>query len=160
MKFLGLILLSLAGLVSGAHAAHSQILQRNYQTETRQLIICTFDASVLDYDFAGRHLSKIVWPEYQSRDLTILELSRFRSTSHIPTALGPISNDLALNSVERERMARELGCTFGQNSILLYGRDGTEKARWSGGVSEETLFAVIDSQPASPFAIEAEESAG
>ena len=95
-------------------------------------------------DLATRQFDLVDWTGYLERNITILEISRLRSATHLPTALGPISSELPMSAQERERTARGYGCSISEDAVLLFDKDGTEQARWSEEVRKEQLFRIID----------------
>jgi len=144
---IGLIIAMFGLLGFSASATNELVLQRDYSAQPRQLIVCSFDPSVLAHGFSDKQLDEVDWAGYLKRNITITELSRFRSATHVPTAMGPITTMLPLSGVDRERSAREYGCPTNENSIILFGKDGTEKTRWSAHVSNDDLFDFVDALP-------------
>ena len=101
MTRIGLIIAMFGLLGFSASATNELVLQRDYSAQPRQLIVCSFDPSVLAHGFSDKQLDEVDWAGYLKRNITITELSRFRSATHVPTAMGR----------RRRRRSRATSCT-------------------------------------------------
>lgn len=140
----GLIAASLIALGGNATAATSALAKQDFSAQPRRLLICTFASSEPGEGFAERQLELVDWPQYKQRDITITELARNRSATHVPTELGPISTSLPLSGTERQRSARLYGCPTNDNTVILFSKTGSEVQRWNDAVQSDHLFKLID----------------
>lgn len=154
----GIILAACLSLSGMAHAVNATLLQRDFSTQPRELVICAFEPDPGIQNLASAQFDLVDWQGYMDRDITILELSRARSASHVPTSLGPITTELSMSPQERERTARGYGCAMNADTILLFGKDGTEKARWTETVKKHQLYRVIDTLPVRRFEMSTDET--
>ncbi|MGI9366185.1 MAG: DUF4174 domain-containing protein [Rhizobiaceae bacterium] len=79
-------------------------------------------------------------PDLQERDIVVLSTTGNQETS---SAIGYVSIDRGTARLLRRRFAPDMkGLT-----VILIGKDGGEKGRWTSVVEPQEIFDLIDSMP-------------
>jgi len=81
---------------------------------------------------------------WQSNDAAFI--ARFTSEWK-DQAAGCAERDLRMIRIETPALRKALGVNAGTNVVLLIGKDGGVKSRWSEAVSPQTVYSVIDAMP-------------
>jgi len=130
------IFLSLTGLSMAQSKSSVKILDQ-YQWENRILLIFADSDSNKQYD---NQISELDGHEegLKDRDLKIFHLfSNALSRSGVQSA----------NQEKTKMLYQEYGIENGDFTVILIGKDGTEKLRTTELLKVEKLFSVIDAMP-------------
>jgi hypothetical protein len=79
-------------------------------------------------------------PDLKDRDMVVLSTTGNQETS---SAIGYVS----LNRGTARQLRRQYGPDAQGLTVVLVGKDGTEKARWHKLVEPQVIFDLIDSMP-------------
>lgn len=117
--------------------------------EARLLLICGDREAALGTKLQEDQFGRLDWSGYLERDLVVVGVSPgasivFDTSSFASELENPSVHVWNDGDIELEKISI---CSMGQPAVTLIGKDGGVKGRWSSPVSNEDLFARIDSMP-------------
>lgn len=122
---------------------------RNAQWNKRIIAACVESDTTSDGSIFDEQYETSDWAGYADRDLILVEVAPAHLFSI--TALSSETKDATLASQWHDQdetgLRSRIGCDGSESFVSLIGKDGGVKGRWSSPVSNDELFALIDSMP-------------